>query len=337
MKVPEPRKMSSGNYYIQLRLDGVSIPVTASTASECKRQAALIKAEHKAGKRLKRCMDTKTLADGIDELIASKSNILSKSSIRGYTSIRNSRFQSIMHKPMTARKDWQRIINDEAAYCSPKTVKNAWSVVCTVLKANNIEVPKVVLPPVVYKEHEWLTPEQILVCIDAVKDLDWAAAPLLGLHSLRRSEIYAVLANGGIDLEEGVIHVRGAMVMDKDNKLVYQESNKTASSRRDVPIMIPELAAVIARGDTTIDIHPNTLHNRINSVCKKAGLPEVGTHGLRHSFASLAYYLGWPEMHTMKIGGWDDAQTMRKIYTHLAEKDLKEKTKSMAQFFQNAH
>jgi hypothetical protein len=39
----------------------------------------------------------------------------------------------------------------------------------------------------------------------------------------------------------------------------------------------------------------------------------------------------------MKIGGWDDAQTMRKIYTHLAEKDLKEKTKSMAQFFQNAH
>ena len=47
MKVPEPRKMSSGNYYIQLRLGGVSIPVTAPTAAECKRQAALIKAEQR--------------------------------------------------------------------------------------------------------------------------------------------------------------------------------------------------------------------------------------------------------------------------------------------------
>ena len=337
MKVPEPRKMTSGNYYIQLRLNGVSIPVTASTATECKQQAALIKAEHKAGKRLKRCKDTKTLADGIDELIESKSNILSKSTIRGYTGIKNTRFQSVMNKPLSARRDWQRIINEEAAQCSAHTVKNAWSVVSSVLKANDIEVPNVVLPPIIPNEHKWLTPDEILVFIDAVKDLDWAAAPLLGLHSLRRSEIYAVLQNGGIDLEEGVIHVRGAVVMDENNNLVYQESNKTSNSRRDIPIMIPELAAVIARGDTNIDIHPNTLHNRINSLCKKAGLPEVGTHGLRHSFASLAYYLGWPEQHTMKIGGWSDIQTMRKIYTHLAEKDLREKTKAMAQFFQNAN
>ena len=51
MKVPTPRKLKSGNYFIQLQLGGVSVPVTATTAKECTRQAELIKAEHRSGKR----------------------------------------------------------------------------------------------------------------------------------------------------------------------------------------------------------------------------------------------------------------------------------------------
>jgi hypothetical protein len=38
----------------------------------------------------------------------------------------------------------------------------------------------------------------------------------------------------------------------------------------------------------------------------------------------------------MQIGGWKDIQTMRKIYTHLAEKDIINKTSAMASFFKNA-
>jgi integrase len=41
-------------------------------------------------------------------------------------------------------------------------------------------------------------------------------------------------------------------------------------------------------------------------------------HGLRHSFASLSYFLGIPEAETMRLGGWSDPSVMRKIYTHLA-------------------
>lgn len=48
MKVPEPKKLPSGNYFIQLRLNGVSVPVTRPTAKECKREAELIKSEHRA-------------------------------------------------------------------------------------------------------------------------------------------------------------------------------------------------------------------------------------------------------------------------------------------------
>ena len=64
-------------------------------------------------------------------------------------------------------------------------------------------------------------------------------------------------------------------------------------------------------------------------------LPMVGTHGLRHSFASLAYYLEVPEKVTMEIGGWADDQTMRRIYTHIAQADVKRYEQAFSGFFAN--
>jgi hypothetical protein len=49
MKTPKPRKLPSGSWFIQLRLDGESVPITASTERECVRKAQLIKAENLPG------------------------------------------------------------------------------------------------------------------------------------------------------------------------------------------------------------------------------------------------------------------------------------------------
>ena len=46
MKVPEPRKLKSGTWFIQMRLGGESIPVSAPTRTECIKQAEKIKADH---------------------------------------------------------------------------------------------------------------------------------------------------------------------------------------------------------------------------------------------------------------------------------------------------
>ena len=78
---------------------------------------------------------------------------------------------------------------------------------------------------------------------------------------------------------------------------------------------------------------PNTLYKHINAICAANDLPLVGVHGLRHSFASLAYHLGWSESYTMLVGGWDDISTMRKVYTHIAEKDKLKASNSMADFY----
>ena len=59
----------------------------------------------------------------------------------------------------------------------------------------------------------------------------------------------------------------------------------------------------------------------IKTVCQKAGLPKVGTHGLRRSFASLAFHLGMSELEVMQLGGWSDHNTLHKIYVRLAQED----------------
>ena len=53
MVVPKPRKLSSGNWYIYMRLGGEGISVTETTEKKCIKAAQLIKAEYLAGKREK--------------------------------------------------------------------------------------------------------------------------------------------------------------------------------------------------------------------------------------------------------------------------------------------
>jgi integrase len=112
------------------------------------------------------------------------------------------------------------------------------------------------------------------------------------------------------------------------------------SSRRDVPILIPELNAAIQAADHTkpvVSYGPNSIADAVNNVCQKNNLPQVGVHGLRHSFASLCYHLEVPEKVVMQLGGWSDNGTMRKIYTHLAKKDVMKNVDVLRDFFQIGH
>lgn len=113
--------------------------------------------------------------------------------------------------------------------------------------------------------------------------------------------------------------------------------NKNATSTRNVPVMIPELATAIQRdrkpAGPVLDITQNSLRCSIKKICREHDLPDVGVHGLRHSFASLAYHLQVPERIAMEIGGWADATTMHKIYTHIARSDVQRYQTAMTAFY----
>ena len=145
-----------------------------------------------------------------------------------------------------------------------------------------------------------------------------------------------------MDLKTGVIRVEGAVVPDETGKYVYKQTNKNAASRRSVPIMIPELRAAlenVSESDRTGPImtcNIKTIYKVVNHICEREGLPLIGTHGLRHSFASLGHFVGVPSDEMQVLGGWSDAGTMKKIYTHIEQAGLLRAQNAMAALYQNS-
>ena len=340
MKVPEPRKLKSGTWFIQLRLNGVSVPVTADTKTECRRQAELIKAEHRTGKKaLSKNARSVTLDDAVEAYIQSRRDVLSPATIRGYEIIRRNRFRD-QAEARLSDISWQKAISAEAKLCGPKTLRNAWGLMVSVLSFYELPVPNVQLPQLIQADKAWLEPEQIPVFVEEVKKEPFGIPALLALHGLRRSEIYA-LDWPAVDLKKKTLTVRGAVVPNEKHKYVRKDTAKNYTSQRTIPIMIPELAELLRKakgeGRPVVEGAPGSLLKQINRVCARCGLPLVGVHGLRHSFASLGYHLGIPEQQMMELGGWADMTTMNRIYTHIAKVDRLKSESKLTGFFKNAN
>lgn len=336
MKIPEPTKLPSGAWNVRIMIDGERYSITKSTRKACLKEASNLKTGQKPAHR--RSADTLTKA--IDIYIDDRANVLSPSTIRGYRAIQRLRFQTVMNRPLgsISQAQWQRIVNQEARLCSAKTLKNAWGFISSVLMDSTGEKINVRLPQVVANDLPFLTAEQIPIFLDAIRGEYFEIAILLGLSGLRRSEILAVRWND-IDLKKGCIHVRGSSVMDENGHMVQRKENKNTTSRRTVPFLIPQLREAVEAAERTgefvVNCYPNSIYSAVNRVCRRSGLPEIGAHGLRRSFASLAYHLGIPEEVTMKAGGWSDIYTMRKIYTKISENDISEHGQKYESFFAN--
>lgn len=337
MKVPQPRKLPSGSWFIQLRLGGVSIPVTASTEKECRRQATLIKAEHQAGKRAMRKADM-TLRQACESYIRKKENAgASPETIRGYDVILHNRFQSVMDIPVSTKTDWQKAYDADAKRLKPKTMQNAWRFIRTVCRSEcGIELPRIETLVSDRREHTFLEPDQIKKFVAATKGDRHQIPLLLCLMSCRSSEVQG-LDWKEIDLKNNRIRIVETVVRNKNGEFVRKERTKTEESTRYIPIFIPELrAALEAVPDKTgkvVKVRPNTVYRRANAICEALGLPLVGQHGLRHSFASLCYSLEVPMKITMQLGGWSNDKVVSEIYTHLDKMHIEAQISKLEQFF----
>ena len=344
MKIPKARKLSSGTWFIQLRFNGESIPISADTENECIRKAELEKAKYRNNqdRTRKRKHDEKTIEEILEDYITSRKKVLSPSTIRVYNTIKDNRFSDYKTKKPSAIKDWQTVIDDEVDNeVSAKTIKNSWGLLVSALEYSGYEIPKVKLPQIMPATRPWLDADQIKVFVKAVHDSDCEIPALLALHSLRRSEIMG-LTWGKINLEDKTISVDGSAVFNEDNKLTQKKTNKNRSSKRQIPIMIPELSKALEevpedkRKGNVVICNPNTIWARVNRICRENGLPEVGCHGLRHSFCSLAVFVGLSPAETMQLGGWSDVGTMTRIYTHISEANRLKAQNKISKFFENA-
>jgi len=334
MKIPVAKQLPSGAWFCRVRVDGQDISITRDTEKEAVAEAMAVKAGIKdAAKKPK----NKTVTKAIDDYIDARRNVLSPSTIRGYKTIQENRFPSMMHKDIHSitPDQWQRAVSAEAKTVKAKTLTNSWRFVSSVIFEETGQRFNIRLPQIVPAERPWLTPEQIPQFVEAVKGDPIEIPALLALSSLRRSELIN-LRWKDVDIKKGVLKVNGAAVFNEEGKLIRKQETKNRTSRRTVPIIPPLLDALKAaeqKGEYVVTWHPNAIMCRVNRICAGHALPEVGLHGLRHSFASLAYHLNIPEKVVMEIGGWADNQTMRKIYTHISQKDISDHSSALTGFF----
>lgn len=336
--VPTPKQLPSGNWRVYLEREQQS--VTAETPEVCKAQAIAIRkqweTDEAAGLHIPP-PQVITLHSVLRDYITSKEPVRSPSTIDGYNNILRNRFKDYMDLDVHAI-DFQKMVNDEVLKgVSAKTVRNAWGLVSSALSKEKFVFEPPSLPRLAKKERSWLTYEQINIFLAVIRESKYELPAILALHSLRKSELCGLRIND-CDLTKQVIHIRGALVKTIDG-YVYTKLNKTDSSSRDIPIIIPRLTELLNNiinynnnslssqssspncDKFIVEVPRDGIYKAINQACLKAGLPPIGIHGLRHSFASLAYHLGWKKMTTMQVGGWHNSKVLDAIYTHNADFD----------------
>lgn len=334
IKVPEPKQLPSGNWHIYLAAEKRS--VTETTKDRCIAKAKAIRAGFVEQQKK---LPSLTWTKAIDAYIGDRSESLSPETVRGYRIIQRNRFQDVMQKPISTPVNWQAEINNALAGLADKTVKNSWGLMTAIMKANGLSVPRVLFP--VKKKHErnFLDPQQIITFCESAKGDTCEMPILLGLHSLRMSEIKALRFPDSFNLKDEYINVSGAVVRDEHNKSIFKVQNKTSASERTVPIMIPRLRELLeahSNEGRVVRQTPSTINKHIHAIAKKAGLPDITEHCLRHSFASLGYHLNLSELEVVSMGGWSDGAIVHRIYMHLAQRDRMKAKNKMAKFYRTA-
>lgn len=334
IKIPKAKQLPSGSWHIYLAAE--KQPITEPTKDLCEAKARAFRAGFiEKQKKLPALTWTKA----IDQYIADRSESLSPETIRGYRIIQRNRFQGIMQKPISTTINWQAEINAALSVLSDKSVKNSWGLITVIMRVNEIPVPRVLFPVPEKREREFLDPQQIITFCEAARGDTCEMAMLLGLHSLRMSEVRALRFPDSFDLENDNILISGAVVHNERNEEVFKKRNKTKKSTRTVPIMIPRLKELLEMQNEEgyiVRESPSTINRHIRNVVEKAGLPGITEHCLRHSFASLGYHLRLSEIEVMGMGGWSDSSTVHNIYLHLAQRDRLKAENKMAKFYRTA-
>ena len=297
-----------------------------SFTAPTKKQAEYLAAQYAMSDRKtqRTCM---TLGDAVDAYIASREAVLSPSTIPAYMSIRKNRLQSIMGVNLDdlTNADIQKAINaDVRGGLSPKSLKNAHGLLSATLKAYRPDfVLSTKLPE--RKRPDLVIPEDadVAALIEAARGTDLELPILLAAFGpMRRGEICALEAR---DIKGNVVHVCRNMVLDKNREWIVKTPKSYAGDRYiDYPDFVAEKWK--GRKGRVVGLTPGMVSDQFQKAVKRAGLPGIRFHDLRHYSASIQHAMGIPDAYIMQRGGWTSDGTLKNIYRHA----LSDQQKAMA-------
>lgn len=319
MKIPEPRKISNGKWFIQLRISGKS-----ETFSDFDKKKVIAWAASRKAGIIKDIQHPESITAGqaFDRYIESKDSVLSPSTIAGYKRQRKNCLQGIMSIKLEklTQEMIQKEINKMSKDHSPKYVRNAHGLLSAVL-AEYLPgmILKTTMPQKVRYDYAIPSDEDIDKIIEVIKGTDVELPVMLSLWlGMRMSEVRGIRWDA---ISGNVLHIKEAIVDIEKGSVT--KGTKTFSSDR--KIMIPEYIMVLIEqqpknGTYVIDKTAQAISKKFYRLCEKAGIEtHYRYHDLRHANASVMLALNVPDKYAMKRGGWATNNTIKSVYQHTME------------------
>lgn len=266
-----------------------------------------------------------TLSEAIDKYISESDAILSPSTIRGYRTIQRNAFVSIMAMPLS-RITGDLLKSAVNAECkrttgkknpkplSSKTVHNEYGLLCAVLNnyAPNIE-KDITLPQLEHNQHELSSPD---VLYNIFKGTEMELPVILAMWlSLSASEIQGFTKSKSISTDGWYITIKEVLVKDEHNKVVVKNKGKRQARDRTLrlPPYIKDLIDAVET-DKLVQFSGDAMTQRFAKAVKKAGIPHMTFHDLRHVNASVMTLLKIPDKYAQERGGWQTDHIMKSTY-----------------------
>ena len=150
---------------------------------------------------------------------------------------------------------------------------------------------------------------------------------MLSLYGLRTSEALGLVWQN-IDVDKKVVHIRQQLLYN-DRAFQYADL-KTRAGQRDLPLLVKAHEVLTNVNRTNDGPLPDLIFKSINGnpidrrgllrtfqrLSKKAGLPIITLHAIRHTTATILKDMGVPARDTQLILGHANIATTQQIYQH---------------------
>ena len=294
---------------------------TAKTKKEAEDMAKRCEVKEKKSS----CLDDAdmTVFDAVDRYISKKTaeaerGKISPTTLTAYGSYRKNLIDGIGDYPV--RKITDKVLNewicDLEETHSPKSVKNAWSMVRSalmdVLPRSTVIDWRIELPVISKKKVNVPTEKDLHTLLQYLKNNDYdlyVACLLAAFGTMRRSEIGALTAD---DVHGNIISINKALVRDQQGNFVLK-TTKTEMSTRDV-VMPAFVINALPESGPLVNINPSRISDRFFKVLSRLDVKKFRFHDLRHYSASIMHALGASNEIIMHRGGWSNDQTLNEHY-----------------------
>ncbi len=318
----KPYKRSDGRWYTRVSLGGGKYKYfSAETKKESLQKALAFEASYDRDATANPYAAL-TVGGAMKKYIASKSNVISPTTLLGYERIQKNYLHELQEVKLTdlTQNMIQCAFNELAVTLSPKTCRNIHTFLSSVLQAYHPDFRLRTTLPKRYKPQIHIPTEpEVKKMVEYFTGTDMELPFMLASFcGMRKSEILG-LRWENIDHTTNRIHIVEAKVRGKDG--LVSKSPKSTSGERSIRIF-PFVLDTIERTPHTSEyvageLTDSAIYNRFSRALKKLGMPHYRFHDMRHYCVSVMLSLGAPKSYVADYIGHADETMIDRVYGHI--------------------